>query len=141
MNTKLEERIISYEKNEAKSDKYSRRINIELSGILHDIPEGNLEKVLIDISYDSGLGIEPKDIEGCHRLPVSRYSIDSNKRVIVKFVNRKHRESLLRNKKSIGSKDSSHLNVHGKLFVSVSLYPYYRYIWGKCKDLQRRGNI
>ena len=100
VNTKLEERIISLEKNQAKSDKYSRRINIELSGILHDIPEGNLEKVLIDICYDSGLGIEPKDIEGCHRLPVCRYSRDSNKKVIVKFVNRKHPEALLQNKKT-----------------------------------------
>ena len=36
----------------------------------------------------------------CHRLPVSRYSRDSNKRVIVKFVNRKHPEALLRNKSS-----------------------------------------
>ena len=39
---------------------------------------------------DSGLEIEPKDIEGCHRLQVSRYSTDSKKRVIRKFVNRKH---------------------------------------------------
>ena len=46
---------------------------------------------------------------------------------------------MLRNKKSISSKDFSHLNVRGKVFVSVSLCPYYRYIWGKCKDLQRRG--
>ena len=84
------------------------------------------------------------DIEGCNRLPVSRYSGDSNKRVNKKFVNRKHPEALLRNKKTISSKDFSHLNVHGKVFVFVSLCPYYRYIWGryiwgKCKDMQRRG--
>ena len=88
VNTKLEERIISLEKNQAKSEQYSQRNNIELSGIPNDIPEDNLEKVLIDICHDSGLEIEPKDIEGCHRLPVYRYSRDSNKRVIVKFVNR-----------------------------------------------------
>ena len=57
------------------------------------------------------------------------------------FVNRKHPESLPRNRKFISSKNFSHLNVHGKVFVSVSLCPYYRYIWGKCKDLQRRGKI
>ena len=85
--------------------------------------------------------IEPKDTEGCHRLPVFRYSRDSNKRVIVKFVNRKHPEATLRNKRSISNKDFSHWNVHGKVFVSVSLYPYYRYILGKCKDLQRRWKI
>ena len=74
VNTKLEERIISLEKNQAKSKQYSRRNKIELSCIPNDIPEDNLEKVLIDICHDFGLEIEPKDIEGCHRLPVLRYS-------------------------------------------------------------------
>ena len=141
VNAKLEERIISLEESQAKSEQYSRRNSTELSGIPNDIPEDNLEKVVIDICHDSDLGIEPKDIEGCHRLPDSRYSRDYNKRVIVKFVNRKHPEAMLRNKRSISNKDFSHLNVHGKVFVSVSLCPYYRYIWGKCKDLQRRGKI
>ena len=79
---------------------------------------------MIDICHYSGLGIEPKDIEGCHRLPVCRYSRDSNKKVIVKFVNRKHPKALQRNKKSISCKEFSHLNVHGKVFVSVCLCPY-----------------
>ena len=80
---------------------------------------------MIGIFHDFDVQIEPKDIAGCHRLPFSRYSRDSNKRVIVKFVNRKHPEAMLRNKKSISNKDFSHLNVHGKVFVSVSLCPYY----------------
>ena len=87
------------------------------------------------------LKLSQKNIEGYHRLPASRYTRDSNKRVTVNFVNRKHPESLPRNRKFISSKNFSHLNVHGKVFVSVSLCPYYRYIWGKCKDLQRRGKI
>ena len=69
---------------------------------------------------------EPKDIEGCHRLPVFRYRKDPNKRVLTKFINRKHSEALLWNKTSTGSKDFSHLNLHGKAFVSVSLFPCYR---------------
>ena len=87
VNTKLEERIISLEKNQSKSEQYSRRNNIELSSIPNDIPKNNLEKVVIDICHNSGLEIDPKDIEGCHHLPVSRYSRDSNKRVNRKFVN------------------------------------------------------
>ena len=96
---------------------------------------------MIDIFHNSDVQIKPKDIGGCHRLPVSRYSRDSNKRVIVKFVNTKHPEAMVRNKKSISNKYFSNLNVHVKVFVSVSLCAYYRYIWGKCKDLQRRGKI
>ena len=86
---------------------------MELSGIPNVIPEDNLEKVVTDICHNSDVEIEPKDIEGCHRLPVSRYSRNSNKRVIVKFVNRKDPEAMLRNKKSSINKDFSHLNVHG----------------------------
>ena len=53
---------------------------------------------MIEIYHDSGFEIEPKGIEGCHRLQVFRYSADSNKRVTIKFVNRKHADALLRKK-------------------------------------------
>ena len=109
VNAKLEEQINSLEKSQAKSEQYNRRNNIELSGIPNNIPEDNLEKAVIDICHDSDVEIEPKDIEGCHRLPVFRYSRDSNKRVTVKFVNRKHPETMLRNKRSFSNKDFSHL--------------------------------
>ena len=33
------------------------------------------------------------------------------------------------------------MHVPKKVFVSVSLCPYYRYIKGKCKDLQRQGQV
>ena len=46
VNAKLEEWIISLEKSQAKSEQYSRHNNI---GIPNDIPEDNLEKVVIDI--------------------------------------------------------------------------------------------
>ena len=139
VNAKLKERIISLEKSHVKSVQYSPRNNVELSGIRNDIPEDNLEKVESDICHDSDLEIEQKDIEGCHRLPDSRYSRDYNKRVIVKFVNRKHPEATLRNKKSINNKDFSHLNVRGKAFVSVSLCPYYRYI-RSARTCKEEGN-
>ena len=81
VNTKLEERIISLEKSQAKSEQYSRRNDTELSGNPNDIPENNLEKVVINICHDCSFENEPTDNEGCHRLPVSRYSRDSNERV------------------------------------------------------------
>ena len=64
-------------------------------------------------------------------MPLSRNNTGGTKRVIVKFVNRKHSEDVLRLKKIISSRS--------KVFISNSLYPYYRYLWVKCKDLQRRG--
>ena len=61
VNTKLEEQIISLEKDQVKSEKYSCRNNIDLSGILNNVPENNLE-VVIYICHDSDLEIKPKDI-------------------------------------------------------------------------------
>ena len=124
VNTKRKEKIISLKKNQAKSEQYCRCNNIEWSGIPNDIPEDDQQEVVIGIYHHFGLEIEPKDVERYHRLPASRYSRDFNKRVIVKFINRKHPEALLRNKKPISSKDFRYLNVHGKVFVSVSLCPY-----------------
>ena len=74
--------------------------------------------------------MDPKDIEGCHRLPLSRNSRGQDKKVIVKFVNRKHSEALLKDKKRICSKSFNHLNVPNKVSVSVSLCPYYIYVYG-----------
>ena len=73
------------------------------------------------------------DIEGCHRLPLGRNSINTTKRVIVKFVNRKNSEAMLQRKKDINSKN--------KVCVTHSVCPYYCFLWGKCKDLQRKGKI
>ena len=49
--------------------------------------------------------------------------------VIIKNANRKLEEKM-RGKKRISSKSFNHLNVPKKVFVSLSLCPYYRYIWG-----------
>ena len=69
-----------------------------------------------------------RDIEGCHRLPLSRNSRGHDKKVIVKFVNTKYEEAMLKGKKRISGKNFGHLNVTNKVFVSVSLCPYYRFI-------------
>ena len=57
------------------------------------------------------------------------------------FVNRKYAEALLKDKKQISGKNFGHLHVTNKIFGFVSLCPYYRFIWGKCKDLQRQENV
>ena len=73
------------------------------------------------------------DIEGCHRFPHVRNTTNTAKRVIVKFVNRKHSEAMLQRKKDINSKN--------KVFLTHLLCPYYRFLWGKCKDLKRKCRI
>ena len=134
VNVNLENRIVNLEKLQAKAGQYNRRNNVEISGILNKIPDDDLENHVIESCKNSNIIINSADIEGCrHRLPLGRNSTTDNKRVIVKSINRKQSELMLRSKKSISSKS--------KVYINHSLCPYYRYIWKKCKDLQRKGKV
>ena len=82
---------------------------------------------------ESGIDLNSYDIEACHRLPSGRVNTSNSKRVIVKFVNRKHSEAILRLKKSINSRSN--------VYITNSLCPYCHFLWGKCKDLERKGLI
>ena len=125
VNSRLEERIITLEKNQAQ---YSRRNNLELSGIPNRICDEDLENTVINIFKKSGIDVDTRDIEVCHRLLLSRNSRGHSKRVIITFLNRKYAEAMLKDKKRISGKNFGHLYVTDKTFVSVSLCPYYRYI-------------
>ena len=96
VNTLLEKPVIELEKSQAKAEQYSWRNNVAISGIPHEILDNNLEDKVIDICKDAGIEIGHMDIEGCHRLPLSRNNAGDTKCVIVKFVNRKHSEDMLR---------------------------------------------
>ena len=47
VNSKLEKRVIDLEKNQAKSEQYSRRNSVEVSNIPNDIPDNQLEDKVI----------------------------------------------------------------------------------------------
>ena len=90
INRKLEKKVNDLKKDETKSEQCSRRNNVKFSNIPNDIPHNQLEDKVIQICRDLGVEVDQNDIEGCHRLSASRCSRSDNKRVIVKFVNRKH---------------------------------------------------
>ena len=54
-----------------------------------------LEETIIEGWEDINVNISEKNIEVCHRQPVRRNAANVGKRVIVKFVNRKHTGSVL----------------------------------------------
>ena len=113
VSTVLEKLVTELEKSQAKERQYSRRNNVEISGIPHEILYNNLEDKVINICKDAVIKIGHMDIEGCHRLPLSRNNAGDTKCVIVKFVNRKHSEDMLRLK--IASSRS-------KVFISNLLF-------------------
>ena len=136
VNHKLEEKIVYLEKTDEKGviQPQKQRTNIRHTN-------QNLENTVVSTCKDSGVDIDPKDFEGCHRLPLSKNRRGQDKRVIVKFVNRKDSEALLRDKKQISSKCFNRFNVPNKVFVSVFLCSYYRYVWGRCKYLQNKDQV
>ena len=79
VNQKFKDKIVYLEKNQAKGEEYSRRSNAEISGIPNTIPDNNLQNTVISICRDTGVEIDPKDIEVYHRLPLSRKSRGQDK--------------------------------------------------------------
>ena len=124
---------LNLEKLQAKAEHYNKRNNVEISGISNQIPNDDLVNHVVEICKNSNVLIMPADIKGCHRLPLVRNGTTDNICVILKFVNRKHSKLMLFSKKSVSSKS--------KVDISHSLCPYYRYIWGKCKDLQKESKV
>ena len=137
----LEEKVKSLEIQISKDEQYNRRNCVELSSIPDIITDDNLEDKIIEACKDINIDLSEKDIEACHRLPVRRNATNVSKRVIVKFVNQKHAESILSKKFTLSSTDFSRLNINNKVYVNPSFCPYYHYLWGRCIDLQRRKMI
>ena len=103
---------------------------MEISSILNDVSDNDLEQKVIGIWKDSDIVIVSNDLEGCHRLLLGRNSTNENNWVIVKFVNRKHSELMLLLKENVSSNKAHN-----------SLCPYHRFLWGKCKDLHKKGKV
>ena len=68
-------------------EQYDRRNNIEITGILDNIEDNNLEHSVIEVFKAADIQISHNDIEDCHRIGKSKgYS----KKTIVRLVNRKY---------------------------------------------------
>ena len=99
-NTLLVTRVTELEKQQAKMEQYIRKNDVEISGISNEVSDENVENKVINICKESGIDLNPYGIEACHRLPSGHVNTSNCKRVIVKFVNRKHSEAMLRLKKN-----------------------------------------
>ena len=88
----LYDSISEVQRNLNKQDQYSRRNNIELSGIPHSV--NNLEETVVKILNSVNIA--------CHRLPLSNYKRRNNncKRTICRFVSRKFCVDALKSRKN-----------------------------------------
>ena len=67
----LYDSISEVQRNLNKQDQYSRRNNIELSGIPDSV--NNLAEIVVKILNSVNIECDSTDIEACHRLPLSNY--------------------------------------------------------------------
>ena len=93
----LENKIIDLEIESNNVDQYSRRNNVEMSGIPHSVSKEQLEEKVVDILKAIDVNVTRNEIEACHRLGKKK------KNVIVWVINRKHCLKALQNKKKLKS--------------------------------------
>ena len=124
----LKKKVKSLEIQISKDEWYNRRNCIEFSGIPDPIDDDKLEDTIIEACKDINIAVSEMGIDDCHRIPVRRNATNVSNRVIVKFVNCKHAESILSKTFTLSSTGFSRLNINNKLYVNTSLCPYYCYL-------------
>ena len=91
----LEKKVKSLEIQILKDEQCNHRNCVEFSSIPNTVNDDDLEDTIIVACKDINIGVSEMDIEACHKPPVRRNATNASNRVIVKFANRKHAESIL----------------------------------------------
>ena len=136
-NLRLKNRVKDLETEVYKGQQYNRRNNIEINGIPDSITNESLENKVIEALAIIDVKVTESDIEACHRLP----SKTSPRPTIIKFVNRKNCEKILRNKKKLATRDTKALGFTSKLYIQENMCPYYKYLAWKCRRLKEANLI
>ena len=89
----LENKIIDLEIQNNNVDQYSRRNNVEISGIPQSVSDNQLEEKVVHILKAIDVNVTTNEIEACHHLGKKK------KNAIVRVINRKHCLKAPRNKK------------------------------------------
>ena len=81
-NTILLTSVTELEKQQAKMEQYSRRNNVKISGISNEVSDEDLEEKVIGIYKESGIDLNPYDVEACHRLLSGHVNTSNSKCVL-----------------------------------------------------------
>ena len=123
----------------AANEQYSRRECLEISGIPDSIPNNDLEETVLKIFNETGVTVNSRDVEACHRLKQKA----NPKKVIIKLSKRKDVVRVMTNKKKLKSMKPQNIGLPSdwKIYINESLCKYCNYLWWKCKLLQTHGSI
>ena len=137
----METKITNLEKMVYLNNQRSRENNIELIGIDDSISDNNLQGVVEGIMNKMKIECFDWDIQGCHRLPLRKGS--SSKPTIVKFVNRKKPELIMKCKKALKELDFTDLGLptDSSIFANINLSPPFKELDYFCRMLKKDGLI
>ena len=137
-NDELYDRLYELEKNMNGISQYTRRENIEISGIPANIIQKDLEKTVIDLLKSIGVEVSSYNIAACHRL--RKLKNQKTASVIVRFINRQHALLALKNRKYLA--DSPFKETFGNnMFINENLCPKHREIHSYALSLKRENLI
>lgn len=124
----------------AKLEQYSRRCHLELHGV-QELPNENVEEILIKTSTLLGVTIDSGSIEACHRLPGKE---GKTRPIIAELISRKLRNSIIekRNEKVIRNNNilNGTLVNAEKIYINESLSPFYKHLFWETKNICKQLN-
>ena len=120
----LVKQICILERECAANEQYSRRECLEISGIPDSIPNNNLEDTVLKIFNETGVTVNLRDVEVCHRLNQKA----NPKKVIIKLSKRKDVARVMNNKKKLKGMKPQNIGLLSgcKININESLCKYYK---------------
>ena len=115
----------------AANEQYSRRECLQKSGIPDSIPNNNLEGTVPKIFSETGVTVNSRDVEACHRLNQKA----NPEKLVIKLSKRNDVAKVMIFKKKLKSMKTQNIG------INQSSCKYYKYLWWKCKFLQTRGIV
>lgn len=134
--------LIDVESQSQQLEQYTRRNNLEISGIPNTVSDKDLESKCISILNSVDIKASSDEIEACHRLPARN---NQPKTTIIKFTNRKIVESACSKEKRIKLKNCNKIELglpeNTELYFNENLSPFYKHLSWMCRELKRKNYI
>ena len=131
--TRIDKEIVRLDKEVTVTNQYNRRENLVIDGIPDNVPQGQLEKVCLDIVHSIGfVNVSSYEVIGCHRL--RKREGDSTTPTIIRFFNRKITEFCLKNRRRL-----KNLRTSWNLSFREDLCDTNKAILEKCENLKEEG--
>ena len=129
----LEKKVISLQENSSSLEQYDRSNSLEITGILDNVENQNLEKKIIEILDKIDINASRQYTEVCHRIGKLK---NFSKTTIVRFVNGKHANKALVNRKGLKNIDRTSIGLEKlqSIFINEKLTPTNNKIAFHCRN-------